>query len=198
MMGPGADHDPLTGPDEAGTAEPDRKPPPPLGRQNAFDGSFMVLAAIATCAGIAVAWTEGPARVAQIALDYLGFLAVLSPKILAGFLIAASVPILIPREMLTKWVGQESGLRGLVVASVAGALIPGGPMMIFPLAAGLRAAGATVSVLISFVTAWSLLSLNRTVIWEMSFLHIDFVLWRVLLCLPMPILAGWVAARVLR
>jgi len=175
-----------------------RATPPPLGRQTAFDTSFLILTLIATGAGIAVALTEGPARVWQIALEYLEFLAVLSPKILAGFFIAAAVPILVPREMLMRWVGQNSGIRGLTVASLAGALIPGGPMMIFPLAAGFRVAGASTAVLISFVTSWSLLGLNRTVIWEMSFLHIDFVLWRVLICLPMPILAGWLASKVLR
>ena len=145
-----------------------------------------------------MAWIEGPARVLEIALSYLGFLAVLSPKILCGFLVAASVPVLIPRETLTQWVGHDSGVRGLAVASLAGALIPGGPMMIFPLAAGFRAAGASTAVLISFITAWSLFGLNRTVIWEMSFLHIDFVIWRVLFCLPMPILAGWVAGKLVK
>lgn len=53
-------------------------------------------------------------------------------------------------------------------------------------------------MLIAFVTAWSLLGINRTVIWEMSFLHIGFVLPRVLITLPFPFLAGWVGARVLK
>ncbi len=171
---------------------------PPLGRQKVFDGSFMILLAIACGAAVAVAWLKGPARVMEIALSYLGFLALLSPKILCGFFIAAAVPILIPREVLTRWVGQESGARGLAVASVAGALVPGGPMMIFPLAATLRLAGASTATIIAFVTAWSLYGLNRTIIWEMSFLHIDFVLMRVAICLPLPFLAGVLAARVLR
>ncbi len=170
---------------------------PPLGRQKTFDTSFFILLGIACAAAVAVAWLKGPMRVVEIALTYLGFLAILSPKILCGFFIAASVPILIPRDVLTRWIGQESGLRGLAVASLAGALVPGGPMMIFPLAAGFRVAGASVPTLISFVTAWSLYSLNRTIIWEMSFLHVDFVLLRVLICLPLPFVAGWVASRVL-
>ena len=170
---------------------------PPLGRQTPFDASFRILLTIALAAGLGVAWLEGPAHVAEIAFRYLGFLAILSPKILCGFFVAASVPILLPRERLAAWVGQESGLRGLLVASAAGALVPGGPMMIFPLAASLLAAGARSAVVISFVTAWSLYGLNRTIIWEMSFLHIDFVLLRVAICLPFPLLAGWLASKVL-
>ncbi len=173
--------------------------PAPLGaRARVFDTSFLILLAIAVGAAIGVAIREGPWRVVEITAGYLGFLAILSPKILCGFFIAAAVPILIPREVLTRWIGRDSGHRGLWVASAAGALVPGGPMMIFPLAAGFRVAGAPVPILIAFVTAWSLYGVNRTVIWEMSFLHIDFVLLRVLICLPIPVLAGWAAARVLR
>ena len=171
---------------------------PPLGRQSTFDTSFLILAGIATAAAIAVAVQSGPMRVVEIAARYLGFLLLLSPKILCGFFVAASVPVLIPRETLVRLVGQDSGLRGLWVASLAGALVPGGPMMIFPLAASFRLAGASTATIISFVTAWSLYGLNRTIIWEMSFLHIDFVLLRVLICLPLPLLAGWIAGKVLR
>lgn len=174
------------------------EPPEPLARKSAFDTSFMILLSLALVAAIAVAWLKGPMRVVEISATYLGFLAVLSPKILCGFFIAASVPILVPRAVLAKWVGQESGLRGLSIATLAGALVPGGPMMIFPLAASFRVAGAGTATLVSFVTAWSLFGLNRTIIWEMSFLHVDFVLLRVLVCLPMPFLAGWAASRVFR
>lgn len=172
--------------------------PHQFGHQKAFDQSFWILFAIALCAAIAVAVQKGPLRALEIAAGYLGFLALLSPKILCGFFVASALPALIPRDVMVRWVGSESGTRGLLVACVAGALIPGGPSMIFPLAAGLRAAGASVAVLISFVTAWSLYGVNRTVIWEMSFLHIDFVLLRVLICLPLPLFAGWFATRVLR
>lgn len=171
---------------------------PPLGRQRTFDTSFIILLVIACAAAIAVAWLKGPMRVVEIAASYLGFLAVLSPKILCGFFIAASVPILVPREVFSRWLGSESGWRGLAIASVAGGLVPGGPMMVFPLAVGFRTAGATTATLITFVSAWCLYGINRTVIWEMSFLHIDFVLQRVLICLPIPMLLGLVASRVLR
>ncbi|MEM8630397.1 MAG: hypothetical protein AAGF74_04110 [Pseudomonadota bacterium] len=134
---------------------------PPLGRTKLIDPSFLILVAITTIAALAVAWTKGPVRVLEIALDYTVFLIVLTPKILFGFFIAASVPILIPREVFTRWLGRESGMRGLLVASAAGGLVPGGPMMIFPLAVGFRAAGASTATLITFVTAWGLYGINR-------------------------------------
>lgn len=171
---------------------------PVLGHQKAFDASFLILLVIAFVAACGVAYLKGPARVVEIAFSYLGFLVVLTPKILCGFFVAAAVPILVPREQLMRWVGQESGVRGLTIAALAGAAVPGGPMMIFPLAVSFISAGARLPVVVSFVTAWSLYGLNRTIIWEMSFLQVDFVLLRVLICLPFPILAGWLATRVFR
>ncbi|GAA6180471.1 hypothetical protein NBRC116594_19090 [Shimia sp. NS0008-38b] len=158
----------------------------------------MILATICLIAAIGVAWTKSPTDVVRISLESLGFLALLSPKIFCGFFIAAAVPILIPPDQLAHWVGKDSGPRGVVVVSFAGALIPGGPTMIFPLAANFRLAGASTATLISFVTAWNLLGVNRTVIWEISFLPIEFVTLRVLLCLPVPILVGFAAHRIFR
>ena len=49
----------------------------PLGRARAFDTSFFVLSAICAGAALAVAWLQGPGRVVEIAVRYLGFLALL-------------------------------------------------------------------------------------------------------------------------
>jgi hypothetical protein len=55
----------------------------------------------------------------------------------------------------------------------------------------LLAAGADLGAGIALVSGWVLLGLNRTLIWEFSFLPADFVLLRVALSLPVPILLGW-------
>lgn len=38
------------------------------------------------------------------------------PKVLAGCLIGAFVTLLLPRELVARWVGHESGFTGLAVA----------------------------------------------------------------------------------
>jgi hypothetical protein len=88
-------------------------------------------------------------------------------------------------------------MRGLVVAAACGAALPGGPMMTFPVAAGLAVAGADIGAVIAFISGWSLLGLNRTLIWEFSFLPAELVWTRYLLCLPIPVLLG-LAARAIR
>jgi hypothetical protein len=45
------------------------------------------------------------------------------------------------------------------------------------------------------VTAWALLSLNRTLIWELSFLPPHIVLVRVALSFAIPVALGWIVRR---
>ena len=59
------------------------------------------------------------------------------PILLLGFMIAGLVQVLIPREMITQWLGTESGIKGILLACVAGGLIPGPPYAVFPLVASL-------------------------------------------------------------
>ncbi|MFX5583074.1 hypothetical protein ABTE20_20930, partial [Acinetobacter baumannii] len=56
------------------------------------------------------------------------------PKVLAGCLIGAFVQLLLPREVVSRWVGGDSGLTGLIIATAIGAILPGGPFTIYPLA----------------------------------------------------------------
>lgn len=90
-----------------------------------------MLAAFTATAGTLVALTRGAERVVQIVAETAWFVAILSPKIAAGLFIAATLPLLMPRDKVAQWIGRESGLRGLALAAAAGAAIPGGPMMTF-------------------------------------------------------------------
>lgn len=173
-------------------------PPPEQKSRRVFDGSFLVLLVLTLVGGIAVAVVSGWGRVGDILLETFGFLTILAPKIGAGIFIAATLPILLPRDRVGRLIGRESGVRGLVVAAACGAALPGGPMMTFPLAAGLGAAGADMGAVVAFISGWSLLGLNRTLIWEFSFLPSDLVWTRYLLSLPVPVLLGLAARAVVQ
>ena len=165
-------------------------PPPIRKKRQIIDGSLLVLSAFTALAGIAVFLSSGAGRALEIVADTFTFLAVLLPKIAAGIFIAATLPLMLPKEHVGRLIGRESGLRGLLIAAFCGAAIPGGPMMTFPIAAGLGVAGADLGAMIAFISGWSLLGLNRTLIWEFSFLPADLVWTRYLLSLPVPILLG--------
>lgn len=159
-------------------------------RRKVVDTGFLILLGVTLAAALAVAARDGLPHMLGIALGALGFLAVLLPKIAAGLFIAAAIPVLIPREKIARWIGRDSGVGGLVFATAAGALLPGGPSMIFPLTASILGSGADLAAAFAFVTGWSLFNLNRTLIWELSFLPADLVALRILFCLPLPVLLG--------
>lgn len=157
------------------------------------DTSSLVVALIAAAAVAIVWWRDGTDRVLAILGEDLALFAEILPKVLAGTLIGAFLALLLPREIVARWVGAESGLRGLVVATLAGALVPGGPFTVYPVTVALLAAGADAGAAVAFVTACSLVGAVRGLVYELPFMGADFVLWRSLLALPLPVFAGAMA-----
>lgn len=165
-------------------------PPPQLKSPKPIDGAFLFLLAITIGSGGLVILQKGTERALEISFETLHFITALSPKIVAGIFIASTLPLLLPRNKVALWIGKDSGLRGIALACLAGAAIPGGPMMIFPLAAGLMTAGAEIGAITTFLTSWSLLGLNRTLIWEFSFFAPEMVWLRWIVSAPLPLLLG--------
>lgn len=140
-----------------------------------------------------VYWRDGEARFFEIlASDFHLFVDIL-PKVLAACLIAAFVAVLMPREMVLRWVGAESGLLGILIATLAGVICPGGPITIFPIAAAFVAIGADTGAAIAFITSWTLLGYARILVWELPFFGGEFVIWRTIISIPLPFIAGFLA-----
>jgi uncharacterized membrane protein YraQ (UPF0718 family) len=173
--------------------------PLPRIRRSSFEWSTAVIAALALAAAATVYLRDGQDRFLAIAAhDFYLFIDML-PKVLAGCLIGSFVTMLLPREVVARTVGTESGLFGLFVAMMVGAFLPGGPFAIYPVTAAFLALGADIGTAVAFITSWSLLGYNRALVWEMPFMGGDFVFWRVVGALPLPILGGllgrWLARR---
>jgi uncharacterized membrane protein YraQ (UPF0718 family) len=47
--------------------------------------------------------------------------------LLCAFLIAGLIQVLLTQEKVAYWLGEGSGWRGILLACISGALIPGGP-----------------------------------------------------------------------
>ena len=114
------------------------------------------------------------------------------PLLIFAFIIAGMVQFLFPKETLTKWIGEGSGVRGIFIGSVAGAFTPGGPYVNFPIAAGLMRAGASIPTMVAFITGWSLWGLSRLPL-EVGILGWRFALVRIVSILVFPPLAGLLA-----
>ena len=168
-------------------------PQPPDRPRRHVDPGLLILLFVALGAGALCYVLKGPAVFQAVLQEDLWLLTAIAPKVLAGVLLAGLLTVLLPREKVARWMGARSGVKGLALAGLAGALLPGGPMMTFPLAVALGAAGADIGTATAFISGWALLSVNRTLVWEMSFFDSDFVLLRYGLCLLLPLLLGWLA-----
>ena len=83
------------------------------------------------------------------------------PLLFLAFIVAGMVPVLLPKELLSKWVGAEAGLRGIFIGTIAGGFAPGGPFVSLPIAAGLLHSGAGIGTMVAFLTGWSLWAVSR-------------------------------------
>jgi uncharacterized membrane protein YraQ (UPF0718 family) len=81
--------------------------------------------------------------------------------LIVSFILAGLVQVLIPRDLITQWLGAESGVRGVLIGCVVGGLVPGSPYTTFPIVASLYEAGASLGAVVGFVTAWALWSISR-------------------------------------
>src|SRR3989338_535630 len=114
------------------------------------------------------------------------------PLLVFAFIVAGMVQVLIPQEVITKWVGRESGMRGILIGTLAGGLFPGGPYVSFPVVAGLLRAGASIGTLVAFITGWSLLSISRLPM-DIGILGWKLALIRIACTFFFPPVAGWLA-----
>jgi len=162
-------------------------------RVRSFEWSTAIIAAISITAGTIVFVRDGFDRFIAILTSDLWLFTTMLPKMAAGSLIAAFVTRLLPREVVARVVGSESGLLGLLVAIVMGAVLPGGPLTIYPVAGAFLVLGADAGTAVAFITAWNLLGYNRALIWELPFFGAEFVGWRIVIALPLPLLAGVLA-----
>ena len=112
------------------------------------------------------------------------------PAMVFAFIAAGMIGKVLPRELLTRWIGDESGFRGIVVASLAGAVTPGGPFVQFPVVAALLKSGAGIAPLGAYISSWALLGVNRFFIWELPLLGWKLATFRWIASLVFPIFIG--------
>jgi hypothetical protein len=99
----------------------------------------------------------------------------------------------IPPEVITGWLGPDSGWLGVVTAVIAGGLTPGGPVVGFSIGAVALKVGGGPPQVIAFVVAWALFAFQRLILWEIPFMPARFVWFRAAVSLPFPFLAAALA-----
>jgi uncharacterized protein len=114
------------------------------------------------------------------------------PMLILALVLARLAQSLVSAETMQRWLGAESGWRGIWIGCAVGALTPGGPATSFPIVAGLYQAGAGIGTLVAFVTAWSLWALTRLPV-EVALINWRFAAIRLACTFFVPPLAGLLA-----
>lgn len=152
-----------------------------------------IWAFVAILAGFLCYHLRGFEAVAASLGNDLNLMAYMLPRMAAAVLIGGFLQALIPKGLIARWLGERSGIRGLLIASAVGMVTPGGPSLAFPLVVVLRTGGASLPVLVAFLTAWSMLGVHRIIIWELPLFGAPFATVRFLSSMAMPLLAGLIA-----
>lgn len=141
------------------------------------------------------AWRRGDGSLRRALSIALAQARLVAPRLVFAVLGAGFIAALVPPEMVAAAVGSDTGIGGLLIASVLGAVTPGGPMLAFAIGGAALEVGGGMPQIVAFVTAWGLLNLNRTLIWEAPFRGRRPTLQRLALALPVPVLLGYLAGQ---
>ena len=152
--------------------------------------SMIVIAVLVAVSATLVYRRDGADGVWEILKHDLTLFGGILPRVLAGCLLGAFIAEILPHEKVSRSLGPKSGLKGLLIGTAFGAILPGGPFTAYPVASALLATGADFGATIAMVVSWTLIGYGRAIAWELPILGTDFTLWRILISLPLPILAG--------
>lgn len=158
-----------------------------------LDLSTLVLVSVATALAV-IAYVKDPG------LPWLGIrngasiLIFVLPRLVPAIILAGLLQVLVPEELVSRYFGRQGGLKAIVIASIAGILTPGGPMVSVPFMVALANSGAALPPLVAYMTSWSLFGMQRIIAWEAPLMGWRFVVVRVIPSLAFPVIAGWLVA----
>lgn len=163
--------------------------------KDSFGRSFWFFVAFAAAmAGFCYA-VLGPAAFFAAIDEDMAQLADLVPRVTAAQYLAGMIWVLLPREKVAQFLNRNQGRRGLLIAAAAGAITPGGPASAFPFLVMFAVSGADRGILVTYITSWAILGLQRIVVWDIPLMGIDFSALRFVVSLPLPFIAGVIARR---
>ena len=114
----------------------------------------------------------------------------LLPRIMIGVVGSGYIAAIMPQNMITTWIGPNSGILGITIATLAGAITPGGAVVGFSVGAAALKGGGGAPQVIAYTTAWSLYALTRLINWEVAMMPARVVWLRAAVSIPLPFLAG--------
>ncbi len=112
------------------------------------------------------------------ALNVIGFsfkeMALVLPPI---FILLGLLDVWIPKEKMMKYMGEGSGIKGIILAMIIGSMVAGPLYAAFPVAAALMRKGVKFTNILIFIGAWSTTKIPM-LLFEISALGARFTMTR--------------------
>jgi uncharacterized membrane protein YraQ (UPF0718 family) len=145
----------------------------PLRKRIKWDWTFLVLAVVAAVA-LSLAFPDKGRMARHIWWEYFKEMAFILPAVLT---IMGLFMVWVDRGVVIKYLGEGSGLKGILISLFLGTL-PTGPLYVgFPMAAALLKKGARVANVLVFLCSWAALSIPAELM-ELRFMGWKFTVAR--------------------
>ncbi|NJE55041.1 permease [Thermococcus sp. 21S9] len=157
-------------------------------RDLAFLGAVVVITAV-----LLLMFPEKRTPVFSASKDYLVEMLLVMPAVMV---LMGLFSVFVPDELIVKYLGKSSGLKGMLIAILIGAF-PTGPLYVaFPIAASLLKKGARVASVVVFLSAWACIKIPQELV-ELQFLGLRFMVTRLALTIVFVIAMGLLMEKIL-
>lgn len=154
--------------------------------------NIIIMTAVTAILAVFGVIQQGPSIIAAGIMAGAKMVIEVIPLLAAAFILAGMIQVLISKEFINKWLGKDAGLKGIFLGAVAGALIPGGPYVFYPLAASFLLSGAEIGTVIAFVVAKNLWTISRLPM-EIALIGPEITAVRYSITFVFPIIVGVLA-----
>lgn len=113
-----------------------------------------------------------------------------APWIVVSMFAAGLLTQVLDPRWIASWLGEDAGLRGVFTGALLGLFGTGSRWAMYPIAAGMMEADASLGAVFAFVTSWQLVSITRLPA-EVPFFGIHFTVMRALLSLLLAFAGGF-------
>ncbi len=107
--------------------------------------------------------------------------------------IAGFLQVLIPPNLISQYLGAESGFKGYLIGWIVGALTPGAPYVVLPIAASLLKSGSAIGPIMTMIFSASIGVALTRLPYEIAFVDWKFAILRILSSVLFPLGGGLLA-----
>ncbi|HCL00590.1 MAG TPA: hypothetical protein DHW42_10875 [Candidatus Marinimicrobia bacterium] len=154
------------------------------GRKNLIGLGFVALIFLI----ILKIFPEKSSSVMDVSLFYFKEMMLIFPAIV---LLMGLFMVWISKDIVLKYMGTTSSLKGIIISIILGAL-PTGPLYVaFPLALALKNKGASITNIVVFLSAWACIKIPQELV-EFQFLGLKFMAVRLALTIIFVTIMGMI------